>query len=115
MNAPEKIKQEIVTTLQSGLNLEKVILFGSLAKGTGGDESDIDILVVTADEHIPKDYTENMHHYIKVASLLREIKKRVPVDLIVHTKPMHRAFLNMGSLFSKEVMQKGEVLYEKNL
>ena len=35
-------------------------------------------------------------------------------DLIVHTKPMHDKFLQLGSMFSKEILKRGEVLYEKS-
>ena len=55
-------------------------------------------------------YEENMQNYLKVASLLREINKSVPIDLIVHTRPMHQAFVRLDSMFAREVMSRGEVL-----
>jgi uncharacterized protein len=60
-----------------------------------------------------KDYNENIKNYLMVSSRLRDLKKTIPIDLIIHTKPMHDAFISMGSMFSREVMQKGDVLYEK--
>jgi len=53
-----------------------------------------------------------MQSYLKVASRLRELNKRVPIDLIVHTKPMHDAFIQLDSMFAREVMTRGHVLYE---
>ena len=47
--------------------------------------------------------------------VLREIKKRIPIDLIVHTRPMHEEFIRQGSMFAREVAERGEVLYEKAL
>jgi len=70
---------------------------------------------VTDDDYLPKNYDENINNYLRVSSSLRDLKKTIPMDLIVHTKPMHDAFLNLGSMFSKEVVQKGKVLYEKNI
>ena len=67
------------------------------------------------DDYLPKNYKENMKNYLMVCSLLRDIKKNFPIDLIVHTKPMHDAFINLGSMFSREILKKGEVLYEKNI
>jgi uncharacterized protein len=91
----------------------RVILFGSYAGGTPEADSDIDLLVVTDDESIPANFEENMENYLKVSSALREIKRKIPMDLIVHTRPMHEKFMQLGSMFSKEEAEKGEVLYER--
>lgn len=88
----EELKKEILKRLRD-INPYKVILFGSFAHGTPETDSDIDLLVVTDDDYLPKNYNENMNNYLKVSSLLRDIKKTVPIDLIVHTKPMHDSFL----------------------
>lgn len=42
----EKTIQGMVRTIVSRFNPEKIILFGSSAKGEGGADSDIDLLVV---------------------------------------------------------------------
>ena len=107
------IKDEILTTLRNSLKIYKVILFGSLATGTADRDSDIDLIVVTDDDSMPRSYRESMQNYLSVSAVLREIKARVPIDLIVHTRPMHEEFIHLGSMFSKDVMKRGEVLYEK--
>jgi uncharacterized protein len=53
-----------------------------------------------------------MDTYLR-GTVLREIKRTIPIDLIVHTKPMHERFMQLGSMFSKEVAKNGEVLYER--
>jgi uncharacterized protein len=108
------IKNEILRTLTSRLNIYKVILFGSFSKGTADRDSDIDLIVVTDDDSMPGSYRESMQNYLSVSAALRDIKARVPIDLIVHTKPMHEKFIHLGSMFSKDVMKRGEVLYEKD-
>ena len=95
-------------------NPVKIILFGSLASESGHENSDIDLLVVTEDEFIPKDYDEKMKINLKISELISEIKAKVPVDLIVHTLPMHQKFIEYGSLFSKEILTKGRILYERD-
>jgi len=91
----------------------KVILFGSYAYGTPTRDSDIDLLVVTGDDSIPNSYDEKMEIHLKVSAVLREIMKQVPVDLIVYTKPMYRKFVEIGSMFSRELHTKGKILYER--
>lgn len=90
----------------------KIILFGSYAYGEVNADSDIDLLVVTYSEEFPKNYKEKSELYLKVSRVIREIRKQVSIDLIVHTKSMHRKFIELGSMFSKEVSQRGLVLYE---
>ncbi len=96
------------------INPYKVILFGSHAYGNPDKDSDIDLIVVTNDEFMPKNYRENIQVYLKVSRLLSEIKKNIPIDLIVYTLPMYNKFVELGSMFSKEIIKKGKVLYEKN-
>ncbi len=110
-----EIKNEILRTLTNSLKLYKVILFGSSAAGKSKKDSDIDLIVVTDDDFMPRNYEENMKNYLKVSAVLRDIKARLPIDLIVHTKPMHEKFIHLGSMFSKNVMRRGEVLYEKDI
>ena len=110
---PEEIRKDILARLAGCGNIRKVILFGSYADGAPGPDSDIDLLVVTDDDSIPRNFEENMEHYHRVSSILREIKKRMPIDLIVHTRMMHQEFIRQGSMFAREVAERGEVLYEK--
>lgn len=93
---------------------EKIILFGSYAYGEPNENSDIDILVVTKDETIPKSFTEKSMLYVQVSKMISDIKKNYPVDLIVHTKAMHELFIQKNSMFAKELISKGKVLYEKH-
>jgi predicted nucleotidyltransferase len=110
-----EIREEIITRLKTGVSLYKVILFGSFAWGNPVKDSDIDLVVVTDDDFMPTNYKENMENYLRVSSLLRDMRKEIPMDLIVHTKAMHKAFIQSGSMFSREVMTQGQVLYEKDI
>jgi uncharacterized protein len=93
---------------------EKIILFGSYAYGEPSTDSDLDILVVTEDNFIPSSFSEKSKIYLKIARSISEIKREFPVDLIVHTKAMHQLFIEINSLFARELILKGKVLYEKN-
>ena len=106
------IQQRLIEHLKC-VDPEKVILFGSHAYGKAGPDSDIDLLVVTQDEFLPRDFSEKNAIYLRVSEALTEIEKQIPIDLIVHTKVMHQRFIDMGGMFSRKVLSEGEVLYEK--
>lgn len=93
---------------------EKIILFGSYAYGEPSEESDLDILVVTSDNIVPSSFSEKSTIYLRISKAIADIKKKIPIDLIVHTKAMHRIFIEKDSLFARELLTKGKVLYEKS-
>jgi len=118
MNTPtndfSKLLIEEVLERLKPLGLEKVVLFGSHADGFPGKDSDIDLYVVTGDDFMPQSFQEKMNVYLQVSNCITDIEKKNPIDLIVHTKPMHQKFNELGSMFSKTI-KRGVVLYEKTV
>lgn len=108
----ESLKRQLVDQLKAA-DPFKIILFGSHAYGNPDHDSDIDLLVVTEDDFLPNDFSEKNAIYLRVANTLTEIEKKIPIDLIVHTKAMHRIFLELDSMFSRKIAVSGKVLYEK--
>ena len=104
---------EINLSLQH-LNVSKVILFGSYAKGTMSDDSDIDLLVVTNDNFVFESFAQKMEIKLKIANALNSLRKYADIDLIVHTKPMYEKFIQLNSSFKKEILNSGSVIYEAN-
>lgn len=113
MTLPKDIQKQIIDKLKP-IDPEKVILFGSYAYGTPGQDSDIDILVVTNDEYIPKNFQEKIKVSLKVYRQMRSIRKKIPMDLIVHTIPMHKKFIDLNGSFAQEILKHGNILYERN-
>ncbi len=107
----EKLKKEIVDRLKP-LNPYKIILFGSYAYGNPTQDSDIDLYVVTSDEFMPKSWREKMMLKLQYAKALNDIRERLDIDLIVHTRKMHQKFLEYDSMFSRDITSKGQVIYE---
>ncbi len=105
----EKLKKEIVQRL-APIEPEKVILFGSWAWGEPGPESDLDIYVVTKEEYLPQNWQQKSSLHLEVARLLGDILQRYPTDLIVHTKSMHKRFLERNGAFARKVVEEGVVL-----
>lgn len=77
------------------------------------ENSDLDLIVVINDDLMPTSYNEKLQIYLKVSHALTDILKKVPIDLIVHTKPMHKKFIELDGMFYREIAQKGIVLYER--
>jgi len=89
-----------------------VLLFGSHASGTSGEDSDIDLMVVTKDEFIPENFNERIDLQLEVSEHIFDIAKKVPLDLLVYTLPMYKKFLEQNNEFARDVRTKGKILYE---
>ena len=107
------IVKQINQSLQH-LNVSKVILFGSYAKGTQSKNSDIDLLVVTNDNFVFESFAQKMEIKVKIANALNSLRIYADIDLIVHTKPMYEKFIQLNSGFKKEIFSSGTVIYEAN-
>jgi uncharacterized protein len=103
-----------ISLLVQHLNVSKVILFGSYAKGVQSDDSDIDLLVVTNDNFVFESFAQKMEIKLKIANALSSLRKYADIDLIVHTKPMYEKFIKLNSGFKKEILSSGFVIYEAN-
>ena len=105
----ESVKNEIIENLRL-IDPEKVILFGSYAYGLPNEDSDIDLYIVTKENFIPQSFAENLQIKKKVYLALSNFRKKYASDILVHTLPVHQKFIELGSSFSKEIMQKGIIL-----
>ena len=108
-----KIKKEILERLLP-IHPEKIILFGSYAYGNPDEDSDIDLYVVTNDDFIPENYEEQNTIYMQVSRRIRDLKENISIDIIIHTKQMHRKFLKLNSRFARKIIKNGEKPYESS-
>ena len=95
-----------------GLDVRKIVLFGSHAWGRPETDSDIDLLVVLDEESMPEDSAERATLHQRVARRLRDVERDIPIDLIVYTRPMYQKFLERDSMFARAIQTQGQVLYE---
>ncbi len=112
MDDSKRIDIPLIVEKLRTLHPYKVILFGSHAYGAPDTDSDIDLLVVLNTEKMPQNFQENMANKLLVRNALWELNKNISIDLIVHTKPMYQKFNALGSMFSRELLERGSVLYE---
>ncbi|OPY04442.1 MAG: Nucleotidyltransferase domain protein [Syntrophaceae bacterium PtaU1.Bin231] len=82
---------------------EKVILFGSAARGDAGPDSDLDFLIVKKDTPY--------HGADRIRELSRMIDRNVPVDFLVYRPEEWEQRLQMGDPFLKLILREGKVLY----
>ena len=81
----------------------RVILFGSYAYGEPTADSDVDLLVVMSHEGPPA---------LQAAEIRKRVRAGFPVDLVVRSPAEVRRRLGMGDLFIREIMERGQPLYE---
>jgi len=79
----------------------KVILFGSLARGTPTLSSDLDLLIVLDDK---QDFLN------RTASVYKRLKPRTGVDLLIYTPEEIKKMEN--NPFFRQSLAQGRVLYE---
>jgi predicted nucleotidyltransferase len=82
---------------------ERVILFGSYARGEVTEDSDVDLLVIGLFKGRSVD---------KSVEIRLKLRPSFPVDLLVRTPEKVRQRLEMGDSFLREILEEGKVLYE---
>jgi len=99
----KRIPQEAIDQVVEKFKPQKIILFGSYARGNPRPESDVDILVI-------------MDTPLKESKQSLEIRRHLDVmfgmDLIVHTPKRLKERMDMGDWFLRDVLKEGKVLYE---
>ncbi|MCL2044335.1 MAG: nucleotidyltransferase domain-containing protein [Treponema sp.] len=91
----------------------RVILFGSCAKGSANENSDIDILVILDNEDISKTYEDRVNKKLYINKLVRHINYKVSLDILVYSKEEYRKIKNFGNYFIEEIENTGKIIYEK--
>jgi len=101
---PQKAIDEIVRQIVEKFQPQKIVLFGSYARGNPRPESDVDLLVV-----METSLKETKQALVIDQSLERDL---FGLDLIVRTPQNLAKRTAMGDSFLKEVTTQGKVLYE---
>ena len=95
-NISERLKREY--------NAEKVILFGSYARGEETIDSDVDILVVAPTKE------RMIDRMASVSRIIRNLRNGLPISPIVLTCEEFRRKLEEGDAFIRTVVEEGVVL-----
>jgi len=97
---------QIVNTIVSTVAPDKIILFGSHARGDNRSDSDVDILILKKDLKNERELTNNL--YLEFFN--RKIS--VPVDLIAVDYDKYNRLNNDIGYIYKTIKQEGKVIYE---
>lgn len=95
---------ETVKRIAERFSPEKIIIFGSVARGTADEHSDLDILVVMDSDMQPHERAVPI--YLAVAGI------RIPKDIIVLTPEEFASSSENEYSFVSEIAQTGVVAYE---
>ena len=82
---------------------QRIVLFGSHARGQARKNSDVDLLVVLPFRG---------RSARKSADIQMRLRPTFPLDLLVRTPAQIRRRLAQGDSFLREVMEKGRILHE---
>lgn len=102
-----KIILDIVEKIKVGYQPDKIILFGSYAYGKPTEDSDIDMLIIKETDK------RQMDRWMEVRKLTRDPGRKTPFSPLIYTKEEIEKRLKIGDFFIEEIMEKGEVVYER--
>lgn len=100
----EKIR-EMVRRLVAGFHPEKIILFGSYARGTAGPDSDVDLLVVKRLTSSKRQERLAMRLALRGLGLAK--------DVLVVTPEEVEVYKNIVGTIIYPALREGKVLYER--
>ncbi len=100
---PQEAIDEVVRQIAEKFRPQKIIIFGSYARGNPRPESDVDILVVMATELKESQQSLLIRHHLNLFFGL---------DLILYTPKHLEERIAMGDYFVQDVLKEGKVVYE---
>jgi len=92
----------IVAQIIAHYKPEKIILFGSAARGTMKPDSDIDMVVI-------KNTSERF--YDRISSVRSMIQTNDPLDILVYTPQEYLSLSRDNWFVGEEIAQKGKTVY----
>jgi uncharacterized protein len=103
---PQKAIDQVVKQIVEKFQPQKIILFGSYARGNPRPESDVDLLVV-------------MDTPLKESKISLEIHRHLNVmfglDLVVYTPKRLKERADRGNWFVRDILKEGKIMYEADL
>lgn len=99
----EETLHEIVDKIVAATHPQAVILFGSLARGEAGPDSDLDLMVIKESDK------PRIERYSEVRRLFRGMG--IGMDILVYTPEEFAQFQSVPGSLTHTVTHEGRVLY----
>jgi len=99
----EKEIKSITTQLIEKYGPEKIILFGSAARGEYDDANDLDFLIIKKD--VPLYGIDRMRELDEI------IERNIAADMLVYRPDEFENRIRLGDPFIKAILREGRVLY----
>ena len=82
---------------------EKIILFGSVARGQTTPDSDADFLIIKKDTPL--------YGADRIRELSRLLERKIPIDLLIYRPEEFDERVQKGDPFLKAILREGKILY----
>jgi len=105
LEARRAVAREEVAAIVGGYHPDRVILFGSLARGDSWDGSDVDLLIVKS--------TATGRLLDRMDEVLRHTSGRTHVEPLVYTEAELAQMVAQGNPLILQALKEGEVLYDR--
>ena len=110
MDKPITVNEELYRTIAAriaeAIHPQKIILFGSWARGESNPHSDID-LVIIQESNLPRP-----QRYAQVRRLFWGMG--LPMDILVYTPEEFARYQSVSGSFTHTVAREGKVLYARS-
>ena len=104
-SAPQAIIADMVRRIVERFSPDKVILFGSYARGEGCPHSDVDLLVLFPEVDNPRQRAAELYRTLSGSGL--------PKDIVVSTTARFERYKNVVNTIYWPAAREGKVLYER--
>ena len=98
----QKLLDRLVRRIVKAVKPEKIIIFGSAARGEMGPDSDLDILVVAACDHRRKTARKIRRELFGIG---------IPIDIIVAKPEDIERYSDSIGLIYRPALREGKILY----
>ena len=100
--------KEIVRRIVEAAHPQKIVLFGSRARGDHRPDSDIDLLIIKESE-LPRP-----KRAIPIYSALSKLRLEVDTNVLVYTPAEAQDWTEVRGALVTTALREGQVLYEQN-
>jgi uncharacterized protein len=106
----ELVLEEMVNVLVKAINPERVVLFGSRAKGEAREDSDLDLLIIEREPFGPNRSRRQVIRHIR--QMLSGF--RVPKDILVYSLDEVSKWQHSLNHILAKCLREGKVLYARH-